>query len=327
MSNSNDPPTNPDWELEIGLPQFEDPFIQQYFSGRAALIEQEKSTRSDDSFRSSLTPIASEACAIVKRIRDEELRTVWSSENQGNGEEGSDAFPGMMFSLARDKMEQTKLWKIVSKIPKGALLHAHFDAMIDAEWLIETALQTEGIALVLTGDFSKPQERGSGDATFRYVKDLSSLSREGNPSIWNTTHLTEKVVSAAEAADIFPNGGRPAFIKWMAAKCTISASESLDHHLGLDDIWRRFKSCFNVINSSLSYEPILRAAIPRLLSQLLADGIQWVDFRLIPPSSASSTIALPTSKTSPPPPKPPSGAPASSGPAYALLPRVRLSKT
>ncbi len=35
-----------DWEIEEGLPQMEDQFIQRYFQGRNALIEQEKKQRS-----------------------------------------------------------------------------------------------------------------------------------------------------------------------------------------------------------------------------------------------------------------------------------------
>lgn len=36
---------NVDWELEEGLPQFEDPFIQQYLKGRDALIAEEQKKR------------------------------------------------------------------------------------------------------------------------------------------------------------------------------------------------------------------------------------------------------------------------------------------
>ena len=34
-----------EWELEQGIPQFEDSFIQKYMQGREALIEQEKKRR------------------------------------------------------------------------------------------------------------------------------------------------------------------------------------------------------------------------------------------------------------------------------------------
>lgn len=33
--------TDEEWEREQGIPQFSDPFIQKYFSGRDALIVQE----------------------------------------------------------------------------------------------------------------------------------------------------------------------------------------------------------------------------------------------------------------------------------------------
>lgn len=51
-------------------------------------------------------------------------------------DEDGDVFPGMSFTLAKDRMVQTKLWKIVKKLPKGALLHAHLEAMVDSQSLL-----------------------------------------------------------------------------------------------------------------------------------------------------------------------------------------------
>jgi hypothetical protein len=49
---------NLEWELEQGIPQFEDPFIEKYMQGREALIEQEKKQRHGEScsFRFSPSP-------------------------------------------------------------------------------------------------------------------------------------------------------------------------------------------------------------------------------------------------------------------------------
>ncbi|KAL9117736.1 MAG: hypothetical protein Q9187_005726 [Circinaria calcarea] len=278
----------PEWELEIGLPQPDDPFIQQYLSGREALIDQEKSTRSDASFRSSLAPLAQEACAIVARIRDDERRTIWSQSHNDTSTAGSDVpegqasanvFPGMMFGLARAKMEETKLWQIVRKMPKGALLHAHFDAMVDAEWLIGSALETEGMAIVTQGDLASREAREKGTVLFQYVKNPPAFEADGL-SIWDKTYGAGKFVSAKQAADSFPEGGREGFTKWLSNKCMITKEESLDHHLGLDVIWRKFGSCFPIVNSMLFYEPIFRVALQRILKELLDDGIRWVDFRI-----------------------------------------------
>ena len=100
MSNhaSDGEETISDWEVEVGLPQHGDPFIQKYLSGREALIEQELSQRSDTSFRQSLTPMATEACGIVSRILAEERGSLWTEKLQHTlAEEGGfPMYPGMV---------------------------------------------------------------------------------------------------------------------------------------------------------------------------------------------------------------------------------------
>ena len=146
QGSSSDEEAVSDWEIEDGVPQFKDPFIQKYFTGREALIEQEKSQRSDESFRQSLTPMAMEACDIVSRIIAEERQSVWTRELEHElaERETITMHPGMVFHLARDTMETTKSWKIVRKMPKGSLLHAHMDATMDVGFLIDQALETQG---------------------------------------------------------------------------------------------------------------------------------------------------------------------------------------
>ncbi|KAI4136090.1 MAG: hypothetical protein LQ347_000080 [Umbilicaria vellea] len=270
-----------DWELDEGLPQIGDLFIQKYLQGRAALIEQEKQSRSDAAFRSSLSPMAAEACAIVARIRAEERRTVWTNEyeddlaKEGKGAESS-VFPGMMFSLARERMETTKLWQIIRKMPKGALLHAHMDAMIDVEWLIEEALGTDGMCMKAGQALQSSEARQEVAIAFQYAKSLPSSAA----SIWSKEYQNWQLVSMKSAAESFPQQGRAGFKAWLRDRCTITSQDSLEHHLGLHEIWQKFALCFPILNSLIFYEPIFRASIRYMLSELIIDGIRWVDFRL-----------------------------------------------
>lgn len=59
-------------------------------------------------------------------------------------------FPGMMFTMAKSTMESTLLWKIVRRMPKGALLHAHLDAMVDFDYLFNLLFEIEGLHLACT---------------------------------------------------------------------------------------------------------------------------------------------------------------------------------
>ena len=267
-----------DWEIEEGLPQFEDSFIQQYLQGREALIEQEKAQRSDYAFRQSLNPIAIEACTIVSRILAEERQTIWSGDSQHGSalENGANVYPGMMFTLAHDLIKRTKSWNIVKKMPKGALLHAHQDAMIDVDWLIDQTLATEGMNLLTKGSgLSNAEARSKGEITFKYTKGPKSDSA----SIWTADYQDSQPIAVLEAARSYPDGGTEGFKVWLKSKCSITLQESLEHHLGVDDIWRKFTSCFPCVNSMALYEPIFRASLQRLLLQLVEDGLRWVDFR------------------------------------------------
>ncbi|CAD6573654.1 MAG: hypothetical protein ASARMPRED_006232 [Alectoria sarmentosa] len=266
-----------DWEIEEGLPQFEDQFIQKYFQGREALLDQEKSQRSDAAFRQSLTPLATEACAIVSRILAEEHQKIWTSEFQDDlaRQEGVKLHPGMMFTLARDTMEKTKSWQIVKRMPKGALLHAHQDAMIDVDWLIDEVLATEGMVMLAEESLYGPMARAEGKVIFRYSKGpLATAS-----SIWSGEYQASHPVSMKEAATSFPDGATEGFKTWLKNRCTITPEESIKHHHGLDAVWRKFTSCFPTLDSLEYYEPILRASMQRLLRQLVDDGLRWVDFR------------------------------------------------
>lgn len=266
-----------DWEIEDGLPQFSDQFIQQYLQGREALIEQEHSHRSDYAFRQSLTPLAKEACAIVARIRTEEHRTIWTSDYDLNVAHPTDIgyFPGMMFALAKNRIEKTRSWEILRRMPKGALLHCHFDAMIDVDWLVEQALNTNGMVMLSDRPLTTAEAQREATVMFQYSGTTNNDSR----SIWTDKYEARTVQSIREAADNYPQGATAGFRAWLGSKMTITLEESLSHHHGVDDVWQKFTSCFRLIGSILFYEPILRAALQRLLPELLEDGIRWVEFR------------------------------------------------
>ena len=54
--------------------------------------------------------MAQEAAAIVSQIRFEEQQTLWTREYEDSLlTQHVDVFPGMMFSLAKDRMEKSKL--------------------------------------------------------------------------------------------------------------------------------------------------------------------------------------------------------------------------
>lgn len=221
--------------------------------------------------------MAAEADAIVSQIRAEEHKTLWMNTHEDDPTKTEDdpLWPGMMFAQSKDRMEKSKLFKIVKRLPKGALLHAHLDAMIDVGWLLEKALSTEGMTIYSSTALCTPRALDTGVIRFRYSKSAP----ESSVSIWASEYKASTGIPLTVAADTFPDGGRSGFINWMKGRCTITADESLKHHQGVNAVWRKFTDTFPILGSLLFYEPIYRAAIRHMCKHLLEDGIRWVDLR------------------------------------------------
>ncbi|GME23172.1 adenosine deaminase family protein [Neofusicoccum parvum] len=265
------------WLQQEGVPQLEDQFIQKYLDGRDKLVDEEKKQRSDRFFRESLSPTAFEACSIVDQIRFEEQQTLWTKDYENSLSDDGDVFPGMMFSLAKQRMEKSKLWQIVRRMPKGALLHCHLEAMVDLDWMLDEAFKLDGIHVWSDRSLSNEADLAKAPFFFTYTK----LSKKDSASIWSESYAGKTPIPLDVAAASFPHGGREGFTQWVKSRTMITSEESLKHHYGVNDVWRKFASCFPILASLIFYEPFFRKYMRKMFENLYADGVQWVDVRAV----------------------------------------------
>ncbi|KAL4809939.1 hypothetical protein BDV18DRAFT_129912 [Aspergillus unguis] len=255
--------------------------IDEHLSARTAILQQEKTSRHDHAFQQSMTPVARAAAKILSNIRQKELETIWTAPANPNGKFTRDLkevmFPGMSFALSRSRMETTTLWKILTAMPKGCLLHAHMEAMIDIDWMVEQALEVPGFYIESPKPLC-PGPQWSEPFEFRYRPGIENESDE-EVNIWHENYTPHRLVPVAVAARTFP-GGLEAFKAWAISRMTINEEEALEHHHGIGDIWKKFGSCFTSIAGLFFTEPIFRRSVPRLLQQLHEDGIKYVELRL-----------------------------------------------
>lgn len=181
--------------------------------------------------------------------------------------------------LAKERMERSKLWKIVRRMPKGALLHCHFEAMVDIRWTLNELMETPGMHFKSSLPLHKTENRQKALLEFQFSKQEDQ--KGAGKTIWAESYQPDTLVPLVEIADAFPDGGRAGFLDWMYTRLTISIDESTQHHEGVNEIWDRFISCFPTLGSMTSYEPIYRKYLQKMFSGLNADGIRWVDWRAV----------------------------------------------
>ncbi|PVH79799.1 adenosine deaminase [Cadophora sp. DSE1049] len=270
--------------------------VHSFFGNRSDLISREKQQRSDFHFRQTLSPTAQRACTIVSRIRQQEHTTIWSSNQRkphlntgsfpppaSSSQEGEEEelFPGMIFNSAKNHMETTQLWRIVQRMPKGALLHCHLGAMVDLEWLFQQAVQTEGMVIYASEALSheKVRERIDVNVRIEFSASCDEVEDGSGKGIWEAGYEPMKNIPLNHAAETFPSGGKAGFCKWMKSRCSITQSEAVSNHLGVDAIWRKLQSAFMTITPIVYYEPLTRKFLRKFLETAYADGIRWIEMR------------------------------------------------
>jgi adenosine deaminase CECR1 len=224
-----------------------------------------------------MSVVAQEACRIVSAIREKELRDVWTKEEGTLDEEL--LYPGMMFTAARERMEQTKLWKILERMPKGALLHAHMDAMFDLDFLVDQAFETPGMHMSAPSPLLTADDFDKAPFSFEFSKNAPEASDNLEP-VWSKDYKPLSLIDIRKSAATYPDGGEIAFRKWVKSRMMLSPEHSYYHHHGVDAIWQIFGRVFSILQSLLTYEPIFRSCLQRLLTELARDRIRYVDFRL-----------------------------------------------
>lgn len=261
--------------------------IAEYEAQREALIAEEKKLRHDYAFRQRLSPTAKRAAAIVARIRTHEAETVWKKA----GDEEGDVFPGMCFTLAKSRMERSMLWRIVKAFPKGALLHAHLEAMVDPDWLFDRALETEGMGMRSNIPLDSENALQTARIEFQFCPEIRRAETTSNfsaaPSIFTSSYIPSTLISVSAAASSFPVNkfktmgptSREGFRAWYKSRTTITPEESMKHHEGINLIWSKFQSIFGILHGLIYYEPIFRVFVREVLRNMHRDNCHWADIR------------------------------------------------
>ncbi|KXH28236.1 adenosine deaminase [Colletotrichum simmondsii] len=240
--------------------------IDQHNRARDLMIALEKTERQDAKFRESLSADCTHADRIVQNIRQKEMKTVW---NLNNG-----SFAGEMFALARPKIANTTLWKVVQRMPKGALLHAHLSAMLPYNTLLSSVITVEGMMFKTTKTIGTAEGRLASQPTF-LAPNSATVSQWADIA---SANYTGQVVTVKSAIEQFP-GGEPAFREFIMSKLVLAPDVAIQHELGVDEIWRRFQPLFGTAATMLIYEPVVRSFWRNLFEELARDRISWVEIR------------------------------------------------
>lgn len=179
-------------------------------------------------------------------------------DEMNNGFNNSYNFiPARHFFEILDRFENSKLFHVIQRLPKGGVLHAH-DTAIGSVELIVNATYREN--LWQEGEFGKiPGPK------FQFSKEKpgDGWSLVSEIRKWMTNELYDDNV-----AELF----------------SLYNADPLNAYRSLDDVWSKFQNIFMCLEPLITYEPVWRQYYRDTLQQLYDDHVQYLEFRgVLPP--------------------------------------------
>ncbi|EGN95555.1 hypothetical protein SERLA73DRAFT_113169 [Serpula lacrymans var. lacrymans S7.3] len=200
-----------------------------------------------------------EADRIIRQIREIEAKSIWSAEHDNIPH----PFPGMEFLTGRNIIVKTRLFRLLSKMPKGALLHAHLDVTVNASTLLKLALQQSAIHIRV------PTPVSIGVPLSAIVPDFSVQHHDFHAeflSLCDVSYVPNAWVSLRKAREMFSPtlGGPDGFEQWIIGALSINATEAyLTHNTNAKKL--------------VYYAPIWSAYIRQFLVDNIADGVSYIE--------------------------------------------------
>ncbi|KAG2123549.1 Metallo-dependent hydrolase [Suillus cothurnatus] len=250
------------------------PILADYLQRREKLIAEDRALRIDR-VRANYTATELKADEVVRSIRAREAVTVWGI----NHEHVPHPFPGMEFLNAKDIILHTDLYsKIVSKMPKGGLLHVHQNASVEARTLLDLALGHPAIHIRVPG----PLDVASLETVLPTIQPIPEEQYPAADAIGITDVLyAGGWVPIKRARELFDPalGGPAGFDKWVLSAFMINPSDAYNTYNTPMKIWLKFGSTFGVTDPIIRFVPIQKEYLRMFIRSSMDDGISYIEVR------------------------------------------------
>jgi hypothetical protein len=194
--------------------------VEEYEKKREALVTEENGQSANgkgslESFDARVITTASqtekEAAKIVEKIKNGDI-VVYQNDNKTVGDS---------FLKNVDSIENTQLFKVARKMPKGAHLHCHYNACLDPSFLIEQARGRPSMCIKSTLPLTTQENKDRSEIAFQVypVEDDTK-----NKNIFNPSYKGGDWMRYNEFCAEF-DGGLKVCEKWLRSKMVLNVEQ------------------------------------------------------------------------------------------------------
>lgn len=225
------------------------PSFEQYIASRASVFAEENLNNFESDVK--LNPKEERANAVIMAAKNAEL-----DDGLINPQNFA---PSRHFFEVLDKINKSKLFKIIRKMPKGGILHAHDTALCSTDYLV----------------------------SLTYWEHLWQCNDNNNTivSFKFSTKTPESVNGCKwlKVADERARVGRVEYDVQMRSNFTLFTNDTRKFG-DINVVWNEFMGLFIRFEPLVTYAPVFKDYFKQALKEMLQDGVQYLELRvLLPP--------------------------------------------
>ncbi|KAL7914188.1 hypothetical protein GGI35DRAFT_237311 [Trichoderma velutinum] len=267
------------------------PSKDEYDELRKNVLAREEELSFDAMCRSRATSKEMRVDAILRKIREQDDREVYASEPKRRGYQGQmhERFAGDHFLGNVDIIDKTDLFRIASKMPKGAHLHIHFNACLPPNVLLGIAKDMDRMfvwstlplipkAGAMAGDKDEYENFDKCEIQFSIMNEKIEEEKPGN--LFSADYIPNHTMKFSDFRDQFSKYNKKATVdEWLLHKLLFEEEEAHHPFQTAAGAWEKFNGRTRMMKGLFNYERAYRAYTYQCLKDFVRDNIQYAEIR------------------------------------------------
>ncbi|KAF7957701.1 hypothetical protein EAE96_003272 [Botrytis aclada] len=278
------------WRLAIEKREFDTP--EDYDKALQSLQLAERRTAFDAKAEELASEVEKKAAKMVQRITDFDWENTYGKSVDAKGLATENRTQGEHFLGNVGLINDTKLFEIAKRMPKGAHLHIHFNSCLPAQFLIQQARDIDAMYIRSTLPLTSrenytasrisfmvmtPHEathvKGEEKETYVPLGDITEIDYV--PNSWMPYKQFQERFNFVDETDTRLSGTTGAET-WLERKMLISEDEAHGCSQTGRGIWEKFNYRTQMMKGLFAYESAFRNYTKECIKDFVRDNIQTI---------------------------------------------------